>query len=116
MSDLSDRITDGLLGGCIFAVLLLCYLISCLGCATTQCPPCVPEIEEIVIKVPVLSCPAFEPLPLLTYPQWPEVPHRASSEELRAFYADVVATLHAREKILLERVEALETVLNTYRQ
>ena len=116
MNEHRERVVDALLGGVIFAVIFLCYLLSCLGCATTKCPPCVPEIEEIAVYVPTLSCPAFEPLPALAYPEWPETPYRASSEELRAFYADVVATLHARERILLERIEALEMLLKTYHQ
>ena len=112
-----ERISDALLGGVIAAVIFLCYIISCLGCSSTRlCSECVPETEIITIEVPVLSCPAFEPLPMLTYPEWPEVPYRASSEELRAFYAEVVATLHARERILLERILALEELLDTYKQ
>ena len=110
-----DRIGDGLIGGVLFAVILICYIFSCLGCATTQCPPCVPETEIITIEVPVLSCPAFEPLPTLTYPEWPEAPQGASEVSLKAFYADVVATLKARERILLERLLILEGLLDNYR-
>jgi hypothetical protein len=115
MKNQYDRIADGLIGGVLFAVIFLCYIFSCLGCATTRCPPCVPETEVITVYVPTLSCPAFEPLPALTYPEWPELPQNASSEELRAFYANVVAAIHAREKILLERISALELLLDSYR-
>jgi hypothetical protein len=116
MKSFRDRAIDGLLGGVLFAVLFLCYIISCLGCATTRCPPCVPETEVITVEVPVLSCPAFEPLPMLEYPSWPEVPQNASSEEVRLFYANVVAAIHARERILLERIEALGMLLKEYHQ
>ena len=112
-----ERVSDGLLGGVIAAVIFLCYIISCLGCSSTRlCPPCVPETEVITVNVPVLSCPAFEPLPMLEYPEWPEVPQGASEGALNAFYAEVVATLHARERILLERIAALEMLLKTYHQ
>ena len=111
-----ERISDGLLGGIIFAVIFLCYIISCLGCATTKCPPCIPETETITVNVPTLACPAFEPLPDLEYPPWPRVPYSASEGALKAFYADVVSTLHSRERILLERIAALEELLDTYRQ
>jgi hypothetical protein len=106
---------DGLIGGVIAAVIFLCYLVSCLGCATTACPPCIPEIETITMYVPTLSCPEPEILPTLTYPDWPEVPYGASEGALKAFYADVVATQAARERILLEYIEALELLLNVYR-
>ena len=111
-----ERVGDGLLGGIIAAVILLCYVFSCIGCAsTTPCPPCVPEIETITVNVPTLACPAFEPLPTLTYPSWPEVPLVASEGAYKAFYADVVATLSARERILLGRISALELILDTYK-
>ena len=110
-----NAIEEGLIGGVIAAVILICYALSCMGCATTQCPPCVPEIETITVKVPVLSCPAPEALPTLTYPSWPEVPQTASEDDWKAFYANVVATLAAREKILQSRVAALEEMLDYYR-
>jgi hypothetical protein len=52
---------------------------------------------------------------MLEYPEWPETPQGASEGSLRAFYADVVATIHARERILLERIAVLEELLNSYR-
>ena len=110
-----NDIEEGLIGGLIAAVVLICYALSCMGCATTQCPPCVPEIETITVKVPVDACEPPEPLPTLTYPEWPEVPQTASEDEWKAFYADVVATQWAREKIFLDRIEAIEKILDGYR-
>ena len=114
LDEFLERGADGLIGGVLAGVILLCYVFSCLGCATTKCPPCIPEIETITVKVPVLSCPEPEPLPTLEYPSWPEVPYGASEGALKAFYADVVATQAARERILLERIEALESLLDNY--
>ena len=110
-----NDIEEGLIGGLIAAVVLICYALSCMGCATTQCPECIPEIETITVKVPVDACEPPEPLPTLTYPEWPEVPQTASEDEWKAFYADVVATQWAREKIFLDRIEAIEKILDGYR-
>ena len=116
LDEFLERGADGLMGGVIAAVIFLCYLVSCLGCATVKpCPPCIPEVETITVKVPVLSCPEPEILPTLEYPDWPEVPYGGSEEDLKAWYADIAATLHARERILLERIEALELLLDSYR-
>lgn len=114
LDEFLERAGDGLIGGVIAAVILLCYLISCLGCATTACPECIPEIKTITVKVPVLSCPEPEPLPTLACPDWPEVPQVASEEAYKSFYADVVATQAARESILLQHIAALETLLDSY--
>jgi hypothetical protein len=108
-------IEEGLIGGMIAAVVLICYAISCMGCATTQCPPCVPIVETITIKVPVDACEPPEDLPTLEYPEWPKPPQGASEVAWKAFYADVVATVNARMAILLQRIEAQAIMLNNYR-
>ena len=110
-----DRIGDGLIGGTLAAIVLLCYVFSCLGCATTKCPPCVPEQEIVTIQVPVLSCPVPAVLPTLTYPEWPKPPQIASEGAVKGFYADVVATSKAREKILLDRIQVLDEQIQQYR-
>jgi len=110
-----NDIEEGLIGGLIAAVVLICYALSCMGCATTQCPPCVAEVETITVKVPVLACNPPEELPALTYPSWPLVPTAASEDDWKTFYADVTATLAAREKILQSRIAALEELLDHYR-
>ncbi|KKN78996.1 hypothetical protein LCGC14_0344720 [marine sediment metagenome] len=108
-----DHGAEGLIGGVVAAVIFLCYLISCLGCVSTT--PCIPEIETITVYVPSLSCPEPEILPTLTYPDWPEVPYGGSQVALKAWYADVVATLRARERILLTRISTLVLLLDSYR-
>ena len=113
--DWLERGADGLLGGVIAGVILLCYLVSCLGCATTKCPPCIPEVEIVEVLTPVLSCPPPPAIPSLSMPEWPEVPTAATADSIKAFYADVVSTLKARERILLERLEVLEKILGSYR-
>ena len=110
-----SNIEEGLIGGAIAAIILICYALSCMGCATTACSPCVPEIETITVKVPVDACEPPEELPTLTYPPWPEVPQGASEDAWKAFYADVVATVAARERIFLDRIEAIEKILDGYR-
>ena len=111
-----DRIGDGLIGGVLFAVVFLCYVFACIGCATTKCPPCVPEQEVVTIEVPVLSCPSPAELPTLTYPEWPKPPQIVTEGAAKGFYADVVATQRARERLLLDRVQVLEDQLNQYRE
>ena len=110
-----DRIADGLIGGILFAVVLLCYIFSCLGCAsTTPCPPCIPETEVVTVVAPVLACPPPPSFPTLTIPEWPTVPSSATADSTKAFYADVAATIRARERILRERLLILELALDTY--
>ena len=106
--------------GTIMAVVLLGAIAlvsigSCLGCATTKCPPCVPEREIIEVKVPVPLCEPPPVLPILEYPDWPSLEQGASEDEIKAFYAACVATLNAREMIMLERIRDLEAVLESYR-
>lgn len=106
------------LGGCILGIIAVMYalmILSNIGCATTQCPPCVPEIETITVKVPTLACPAPEALPTLTYPSWPKAPQIVSEGALKAFYVDVVVVGKAREKILLDRIRVLSEMLDQYR-
>ena len=103
------------LSGCLAGVVVLMYVFSCLGCATTKCPPCVPEQEIVTIQVPVLSCPVPAVLPDLTYPDWPEPPQIISEGATKGFYADVVAVGKAREKILLDRIQVLGDQLEQYR-
>ena len=115
---MKDERSEWFVDGCILGIIAVFYawlLLSNVGCATTACPPCVPEVETITINVPVDACEPPEALPTLTYPQWPEVPQTASEDDWKAFYANVVATLAAREKILQSRVSALEEMLDYYR-
>ena len=111
-----NDIQDGILGGIMAAVVLTCYLLSCLGCTTTQCPPCIPEVETITINVPVDSCEPPEALPTLEYPPWPKVPQAASEDDWKAFYAIVVATVDARERIFLAHIAAQKELLDSYRK
>jgi hypothetical protein len=110
-----NDIEEGLIGGAIAAVILTCYAISCMGCSTTQCPPCVPIVETITIKVPVDACEPPEILPTLEYPEWPKPPQGASEDAWKAFYADVVATSEARERIFLAHIAAQSALLDSYR-
>jgi len=96
---------------------LLLFLVSLLaGCSTTRCPPCVAEREVIEVKVPVPSCEPPPELPGLEYPDWPILPENPSEDQIKAFYAGLVATQKARERMCLDYVKSLEEILDGYRQ
>ena len=101
-----------LLGG---AVALL-IVFSCIGCATTKCPECVPEVQVVSVSVPVPSCEPPAVLPMVEYPDWPTLVRDPSEGELKAFYAECVAVQHAREKIMLEAIRARDLILEEYRE
>jgi len=93
----------------VFIVAMLSLLISLLGCSSVKaCPECIPEIHTVEVKVPVYSCPPTEELPPLVLPAWPVLPEGADEGQLKEFYSDCVATLHARERALLEYIHMLE--------
>jgi len=96
----------------VLIVAMLSLLISLLGCSSVKaCPECIPEIQTIEVKVPVYSCPPTEELPPLVLPAWPVLPEGASEDQLKEFYSDCVATLHARERALLEYIELVKANL-----
>ena len=96
----------------VLIVAMLSLLISLLGCSSVKaCPECIPEIQTIEVKVPVYSCPPTEELPPLVLPAWPVLPTEADEGQLKAFYVDCVATLHARERALLEYIELVKANL-----
>ena len=110
-----DFIGDGLLAGVLAAVILLVYMIMSLGCATT-CPPCQPTIETVEVEVPVYSCPEPPQMPALALPALPDPPIPEVDEEgLKSWYAQVASLVKAREKIFLEYVKSLESILQEYR-
>ena len=109
---------EWLVDGCILGIIVVFFIIMLLsnyGCATTACPPCVAEVETVVVKVPVESCPEPPDIPALSYPSWPEIPTEYTDEGLKRFYADVVAVIAAREKIFLDRIRVLGEILDGYR-
>ena len=109
--------TEGCWFGALFAVIALAVIIMLLsaGCATT-CPPCIPKVETVEVKVPVYSCPSPEELPLLDLPSLPPVPQDGASEsEIKAWYAQMVSAVKARQQILLNRIQLLEEFLDRYR-
>ncbi len=96
----------------VLIVAMLSLLISLLGCSSVKaCPECIPEIHTVEVKVPVYSCPPTEELPPLVLPAWPVLPEGADEGQLKAFYVDCVATLHARERALLEYIELVKANL-----
>ena len=96
----------------VLIVAMLSLLISLLGCSSVKaCPECIPEIQTVEVKVPVYSCPPTEELPPLVLPAWPVLPTEADEGQLKEFYSDCVATLHARERALLEYIELVKANL-----
>jgi hypothetical protein len=100
----------------IGSTIAIAVLLSCIGCATTKCPPCVPKVETVQISVPVPSCEPPAVLPMVEYPDWPVLPQNATGDQKRAFYAACVATLNARWKIALEAIKARDLILEAYRE
>ena len=95
----------------IGSVLLLSLVFSCIGCTSVKaCPECIPEIQTVEVKIPVYSCPPTEELPPLVLPAWPVLPEEADEGQLKEFYANCVATLHARERTLTEYIGLLQEV------
>ena len=93
----------------VLIVAILSLLISLLGCSSVKaCPECIPEIHTVEVKVPVYSCPPTEELPPLVLPAWPVLPEGADEGQLKEFYSDCVATLHARERVLQEYIQLLQ--------
>ena len=96
----------------VLIVAMLSLLISLLGCSSVKaCPECIPEIQTVEVKVPVYSCPPTEELPPLVLPAWPVLPTEADEGQLKEFYSDCVATLHARERALEDYIEMLKANL-----
>ena len=106
---------ETLMAVCLGGVICIVILLSCVGCATTKCPECVPEVQVVRVDVPVPSCEPPPVLPILEYPEWPTLVVDPTEDELKAFYAACVATLNAREKIMLERIKSLQSILQEYR-
>lgn len=97
------------------AVTFIAVMLSCIGCATTQCPECVPEIKTVEVKVPVYSCPVPEAEPPFVLPPWPEFPSTTEEQAMKDWYAALVSTQKVREKVLKSRIEYLRGVLGAYR-
>jgi hypothetical protein len=111
-----DRLFNGCLPGVLAGLILLAFALSFLlsaGCAST-CPP--PKTEILKVEVPVYSCPQPPDLPPLTLPAFPPVPQELEDEDLKSWYAEMVAVVKARHQILLDRIEYLEEILEEYRQ
>jgi hypothetical protein len=97
-------------------LILVCFFLSCIGCSTTRCPECVPEIVTREIQVPVRYCeppPQFEDLELAA---WPVLPGNPTEDDIKQWYARCVSTLEARERALLNRIELYREVLSGYDQ
>ena len=108
------RVGDGCLAGVLAAVILLIYLLSTLGCAST-CPP--PRVETVEVQVPVYSCPPAQESPLLSLPEYPDVPSlTAPDDDWKDWFAQVVRTYRIRNQALLDQIDYLESVLEEYRK
>ena len=99
----------------IGSAVAIALLLSCIGCATTKCPECVPEVQVVSVSVPVPSCAVPPVLPVLDLPDWPKLVTDPKESEMKAFYAQCVAVQKAREKIMLEAIRSRDLILDEYR-
>lgn len=106
---------DGCLAGVLAAIIILIYAFLMLGCAST-CPPCQPRIETVEVKIPVYSCPSPPTIDPIVLPSHPQLTPQAPDDELKAWYAEMVATIHSREQMCLDYIEYLIDLLEEYRQ
>jgi hypothetical protein len=96
------------------AVIFLSFVFMCLGCSTTRCPECVPEVQIKEVLVPVRTCEKPPVVDDLQLPEWPELQENATEDQLKQWYAQCVSVLNAREKILMDRIELLKKILAGY--
>lgn len=100
------------LGVAVFLVFAIIILTT--GCAS--CPECVAEIETIEVKIPVAVYPEVPDVPALVLPEYPRPPSEVSEGATKDWYAEMVATVRARERLLLGRVELLLGILESFRE
>ena len=98
-----------------YTILVSVVLILSLGCGTT-CPPCVPIHEITEVVTPIYQCPEPPTLPGLTLPALPVLPDAATDAQRKQWYVDMVQTVNVRIDILRERVDALNAMIEAYRE
>ena len=110
------RTGDGCLSGCLIAIIVLCVIVVFLNQGCSTCPPCQPKVEIVEVKVPVYACPKPPELLPLSLSEYPTVPGvGATDSEMKAWYAAMVATLHARDSIRDNYIQYLIDLLEEYR-
>ena len=104
--------TEGLLSGILLGLIVLLFLVMSLGCRT--CPPCVPSVETVEVKVPVAVCPEPPEVQPLSLPAYPILPDNPTEEELKDYYAEVVRVNKIRFEAVLSRMQMLQDLLEGY--
>jgi hypothetical protein len=113
-SDRTPKVWETVMTVLLAATITFCFLFSCLGCKTTRCPECVPEIQTQTVEVPVRYCEPPPEIQVLNLPPWPTLPDNPTEDQLKEWYARCVSTYEAREKILMERYELYRKILEEY--
>lgn len=109
------RAGDGLLSGCLLALIAIVCAVVFLGCST--CPPCQPTVETVEVQVPVYSCPdppELEDLLLLPYPPYPG--SLATEQEIKDWFAEVVSISRSRDLTHGNYVLYLLDILRQYEE
>lgn len=91
----------------------LIALLVFTGCATTT--PCPPPAAPIEVELPIYRCPPPVELLPVELPPWPVLAADPTPEQIKIWYADMVAMIKARETLLLEDSAACRGILEAYR-
>ncbi|MCK5020711.1 MAG: hypothetical protein KAS32_27065 [Candidatus Peribacteraceae bacterium] len=111
-----DKLGDIFCSVVLLAAIALCAIFMMLTTGCSTCPPCQPTLETVEVQVPVYSCPEPPQMSLPDVPALPDPPiPSADEEELKSWYAQMASLVKARERILLEYVKALQSVIEEYR-
>lgn len=101
----------------IGGVVVLSLIFSLIGCSSVKaCPECIPKVETVEVKVPVRVCEKPPIISDVVLPEWPELQDNPTQDELKSWYAEMVSVLKAREKILRNRINLLNDILEGYKE
>jgi hypothetical protein len=113
-SDRDPEVLETLSALILGAAIFIALVSWCLGCSTTRCPECVPEVQIKEVLVPVRTCEKPPIVDDLQLPEWPTLPENATEDQVKQWYAQCVSVLNARERIFAERIELLKKILAGY--
>jgi len=104
----------GFISALLFVLFFALVFFSLSGCSTMSELECPPPPECPVIEEETFACPEPRQLPELILPSFPPKPLELLL--VNSWAADVAEIAIAREKIMLDRIEVLEQILDEYRR